>query len=185
MIGGEHSRGSSATVVQPKEPGLRWALPPAGWTALSVDGSLCMHDETAGAGMVSWDSAGVIIFSSCIELRSCTSPLEAELEACREGIQLALQWTTLPIIVEVDSLEATQLVQDKSLYRSENSMLIEEIKTSLQSGREFLIKHIRREQNNVSHYMTNFGRSERRTAVGLKSGPGDVLNICKADVPAA
>ena len=94
FIGGEHSSGSSSSVVQPKEPGLRWALPPAGWTALSVDGSLCAHDETAGAGMVLRDAAGAIIFSSCRELRSCTSPLEAELEACREGIQLALQWTT-------------------------------------------------------------------------------------------
>lgn len=184
VIGNEFS-GSFLHVNQSKEPGPRWSPPPSGWTVLNVDGSFCVHDSTAGAGMVLRDGGGEIIFSSCRELRTCTSPLEAELEVCREGIHLALQWTTLPIVVEMDCLEATQLIRGGSIDRSANAMLIEEIKTSLRSGREFLIKHIRREQNNVSHYMANFGRREGRTAIWLRSGPGDVLNLCKANLPAA
>ena len=34
---------------------------------------------------------GDIIFSSCRKLRTCSDPLEAELHACMEGLNLALQ----------------------------------------------------------------------------------------------
>ena len=55
----------------------------------------------------------------------------------------------------------------QSKDRSVHSMVVEEIKSLLHDGREFLVKHVRREQNNVSYYLANFGRCEKRTAVWL------------------
>uniref|UniRef100_A0A0E0BWT5 RNase H type-1 domain-containing protein n=1 Tax=Oryza meridionalis TaxID=40149 RepID=A0A0E0BWT5_9ORYZ len=37
--------------------------------------------------------------------------LEAELLACKEGINLALQWTLLPIIVVADCLVALSMIR--------------------------------------------------------------------------
>ena len=71
-------------------PRPRWTPPAAGWTKLNVDGSFCATTGTAGAGMILRNSSGKIIFSSCRELRSCAEPLEAELLACMEGLNLAL-----------------------------------------------------------------------------------------------
>ncbi|XBI14594.1 hypothetical protein VPH35_057162 [Triticum aestivum] len=174
------NRSSRADAV--KEAPLRWTPPPPGWTTLSVDGSYCEHDRTAGTGMVLRDEGGDPIFSSCRELRSCHSPLEAEIAACREGISLALQWTTLPIIVETDCLEVVRTIQSTSRDRSVHAMMIEDTKILLHEGREFIIKHIKREQNSVSHFLANFGRTEKRTAVWLRSGPREVPDLCKADM---
>ena len=49
--------------------------------------------------MVLRNSLGSVIFSACGFIERC-SPLESELLACKEGINLALQWTLLQLIVE-------------------------------------------------------------------------------------
>jgi hypothetical protein len=68
-----------------------WCPPPHGWVKLSVDGSFKKEDGTAGAGMILRDDVGQVIFSSCRSLTRCDDPLEAEVRACLEGLELALQ----------------------------------------------------------------------------------------------
>ena len=41
--------------------------------------------------------------------------------------------------------------------RSEHMMMVREIIALLQDRGEFLIKHVRREQSVVSHFLANFG----------------------------
>jgi ribonuclease HI len=167
---------------QANVPALCWEPPPLGWTTLNIDGSFSERQNEAGAGMILRDESGAPIFSSCRELRHCSSPLESELAACMEGLALAIQWTTLPVIVQSDCLQLIHMIQAAGDDRSLHSMMVREIKTHLQEGREFVIKHVRREQNLVSHYLANFGRKEKRTAVWLQSGPGEVPELCIADM---
>lgn len=68
--------------AEPKVSG--WMKPPAGWAKLNVDGSYVHGESMGGAGMVLRDDTGAVIFSSCRYLRSCSSPLEAEMVACLE-----------------------------------------------------------------------------------------------------
>lgn len=51
----------------------------------------------------------MLIFSACRHLYHCRNALEYELAAIREGLLLALQWSELPIVIESDCLEATNL----------------------------------------------------------------------------
>lgn len=133
--------------------------------------------------MVLRNSSGEIIFSSCRELRACAEPLEAELSACMEGVNLALQWTQLPIEVEMDCLVAVNMIKAPEVDRSRYAMLIKQIRRLMREGREVKVAHIVREQNGVSHYLALFGRTEKRTAVWLGSGPGDVPDLCKNELP--
>ena len=48
-------------------------------------------------------------------------------------------------------------------------------------GRPVKLAHVRREQNDASHYLASFGRVEKRTVVWLGSGPGEVNDLCKND----
>ena len=48
------------------------------------------------------DDRGGIIYSACRELRTCNNTVRAELSACKEGLELALHRTELPITVELD-----------------------------------------------------------------------------------
>ena len=186
MVAGHQVRRKPISYAyQAKEQAPRWEAPPAGWAALNVDGSFCGKDGSAGAGMVLRDEHGAIIFSSSRELRQCASPLESELAACREGISLASQWSALPIVVQTDCLDVAKLVKEGGVNRSEHLMMVREITRLLQERGEYLVKHVRREQNNVSHYLANYGRINKRTAVWLRSGPDEVPDLCNADLAAA
>jgi ribonuclease HI len=81
---------------------LGWSIPPTGWVKLSIDGSYKPDDGSAGCGMVLRDENGHVIFLACRYVPRCIEAVEAELWACHEGLELALERSQLPIIVESD-----------------------------------------------------------------------------------
>uniref|UniRef100_N1QR18 ETFB lysine methyltransferase n=1 Tax=Aegilops tauschii TaxID=37682 RepID=N1QR18_AEGTA len=93
----------------------------------------------AGAGMVLRDSSGSIIFSSCRQLRRCADALEAELAACMEGLNLALQWTPLPVELETDNLVGINMLRGNTVDRSRYAMLIDQTRRLLRGRREELL----------------------------------------------
>ena len=96
------------------------------------------------------------------------------------GLLLALQWSSLPVDVESDSLEAVKLNQSGDTNRSKYAFLIKEIKDSL-IERNSCITHIVRSKNNASHFLASYGRSQCRTVVWLGSGPDELLGIASHD----
>jgi hypothetical protein len=61
------------------------------------------REYQAGAGMILCDSSGGIVFSACRSLKHCCSEMDEEACACMEGVALALQWISDPIIIETDN----------------------------------------------------------------------------------
>jgi ribonuclease HI len=136
---------------------------------LNVDGSFVEADGgLAGAGMILRDNNGNIVFSACRSILHCSRPLQAELLACEEGLSLALQWSTLPVDIEMDYMDAVKLIKSSTLDRSPHRMIVQDIKRLL-GERDINIAHVSRNQNAVSHTLAAFGRSEGRTAVWLRS----------------
>ena len=134
--------------------------------------------------MILRDDRGEIIYSACRELRACESALEAELAACREGLELALHRTNLPIIVELDSAEAVTLLTTRTRDRSRHHILIEEIRRLADTDdREILFARCSRSQNNISHELAAYGRRTPRTAVWLSAGLDSVVNLAMAEKP--
>ena len=132
--------------------------------------------------MILRNSSGVIIFSACRNLLFCADPLQAELAACLEGLNFAMQWSPLPVDVEMDSLIAVQAIKSMLEDKSQHAMMITEAKRLL-GERGSSIAHISRSQNCVGHRLAMFGRVEGRTAVWLKSGPANVPDLCMKDLP--
>ncbi|KAM0901411.1 hypothetical protein ACQ4PT_019967 [Festuca glaucescens] len=95
-----------------------WKRPPVNWKKLIVDGSYYSASGTGGTGAVLRDPNGEIIVSACRFLPSCQNPLEAELEACRHGLALALEWSTLQCVLEMDCSEAVEMISSGELDRS-------------------------------------------------------------------
>lgn len=84
--------------------------------------------------------------------------LESEILAVREGVMLALQWSSPPIDIECDNLEAVNMVRSGDTNRSKYAFLIREIKDSMFEHTS-CITHIRRSCNSSSHifYQTLVG----------------------------
>lgn len=100
--------------------------PPANWLAYSVDGLFSREEGSAGAGMILRDHRGAVIFAACQLMFFCNNALEAEIKALMIGMSLALQWSSLPILVQFDSVVST--MKDASLDKSRYDQLDKEIK---------------------------------------------------------
>ena len=93
-----------------------------------------------------------------------------------------MQWSTLPIDVEMDCQVDVDSIQAQSMNRSEHVMLVNEVRKLL-GERDSSISHISRNQNVVNHRLTTFGLVEARTALWISSGPANVPQLCTDDFP--
>ena len=85
--------------------------------ALSVDGSFSPENAYAGAGMILRNINDEVIFASCQLLFFCSDALEGEIHAIMGWISLALQWSTLHILVQSDSKRALSTMSNISLVK--------------------------------------------------------------------
>ncbi len=131
--------------------------------------------------MVLRNDSGNVIFSSCRAIGRCSGELEAKLCAIAEGVVLAIQWTLLPLIVETDCLEASQLIQSKAGDLSAHAYVIREIKYLLSDQRAFVVKKIHRSQNRVSHALANKARSENVSDFWLEGSCNFISQIIYDD----
>jgi hypothetical protein len=130
--------------------------------------------------MVLRNSEGVILLAAYHFIFHCNDPLEAELHAIMQGMALAIQYSTLPVVVQSDSSEALSSLSNDALLRSAFGQLVLEIKDLLGS-REFFPQKISRTQNRIADRLANYSRSERDTAVWLGSVPPYIEDLWPLD----
>ena len=68
-----------------------WKPSPAGWIKVNVDGSFVPQTGEAGIGVVARDCEKQVIFTAWRVLFRCQDAVEAEAQACLEGMRLASQ----------------------------------------------------------------------------------------------
>uniref|UniRef100_A0A8R7R949 RNase H type-1 domain-containing protein n=1 Tax=Triticum urartu TaxID=4572 RepID=A0A8R7R949_TRIUA len=108
------------------------------------------EDGSAAAGMILRNHEGGVIFAAYRCIFNCNDALEAELHAIMQGMALALQHSSLPIVVQSDSSTALAAMTGDSFVQVCLWALVLEIKRHLQD-REFVPSKIKREQNRVAH----------------------------------
>ncbi|KAF7061560.1 hypothetical protein CFC21_068242 [Triticum aestivum] len=123
---------------------------------------------------------GHIIFLAYRVIFYCNDPLEAELHAIMQGMALAIQHSSLPVIVQSDSSEALSSLRNQGLERFAYGHIVREIKELL-VGREFYPQRIHRSQNYVADRLANYSRTESTTAVWLTSAPPCIEDLWPLD----
>lgn len=102
---------ANTMVIPTSRPCKPWPAPAVQVVALSVDGS-------AGAGMILRDNKGTVIFASYRKLFHCNDALEAELQAMKEGLQLAVVHSQSTIVLQADCAVALKMSAEESFDRS-------------------------------------------------------------------
>jgi hypothetical protein len=80
-----------------------------------------------------------VIASACSFLSSCNGPLHAELESCREGIDMAMEWSALQCLIKMDCAEVAKMIKAPSINRSLSMGIVQEIKEHLIEWDRFYI----------------------------------------------
>ncbi|KAI5007280.1 hypothetical protein ZWY2020_047228 [Hordeum vulgare] len=160
-------REATIEVPNPSIP-LQWPRPPADRAALSVDGAFMQEDRSAAAGMILRHHDGSVIFAAYMRIFNCNNALEAELHAIMQGMALALQHCSLPIVVHSDSSMALVAMTGKSLSRSAYGHLVAEIRHHM-------------EAREVAHQLTLYSRTEFTTAVWLGRSPPYIEELVPLD----
>ena len=102
--------------------------------------------------------------------------------ACREGLDLALHCTGLPIAIELDCAQAVLMLNTSHGDHSLDRTLVRDIQLLMSDDPwEISITHIRHTQNKVSHSLIAYGRCTPRTAVWLGGGTEEVVSLSKND----
>lgn len=81
------------------------------------------------------------------------------------GSCTALEWGSLPFILETDNTEAATILNQESINRARDACLVHDIKGLIRTEREMEVKHIRRARTHVSHALTRIGRVNVKIAV--------------------
>ncbi|CAM0908755.1 unnamed protein product [Alopecurus aequalis] len=157
----------------------KWIPPDEGSDKLNVD-SAFTPDGHAGAGMILRNWRGELIFAASSQLQGCDDALEAELAAMEEGLNLAVHWSTKPIVLESDCAEAIKLVHGSCPNMSRYAMRINSIRERF-NEREIVLTKVSREANCVSHGLARMGRVEGRSAVWLQNVPSDIAEAMNTD----
>ena len=96
-------------------------------------------------------------------------------------MSLAIQWSTLPILVQSDLMGALSTLTDASLQKSPFAHLVKEVKKYM-LDREFKsMMKILRSQNMVSHCLANYDRTARSTACWLQRPPPFIHTLVLTD----
>jgi ribonuclease HI len=153
-----------------------------GWMKINVDGSFDATLNTDGTGIVMRDYSGKVYAASCAYLNRCSSALEAELLAIRNGIMLAYQWTLRPCIVETDCLEAVHLLQMKGKILSDQVFLVREVCDLMTGVREILLRKVHRSVNSGSHFLANKARCEACSKDWLERDCDELQHLVISDL---
>lgn len=73
-----------------------------GWMKMNVAGSFVAPTGEAGVGIVIRNHVGEVQLTAWRVLFRCASADEAEAQACAEGLRIASQWCSGPMIIESD-----------------------------------------------------------------------------------
>jgi ribonuclease HI len=157
----------------------RWMPPSLGKVKLIVDVAFGEVRE-AGIGIALRDCQGDMIVAACREVKNCRDATESELMAIKEGLKISHTWTPMDTTVETDCSEAAELIKESTPNTSIYAFRINFIRDLLQERDSTLLK-ISMDYNQVSHELTQMGRTMRRTQVWLGSSPPEISQAMKID----
>lgn len=157
-----------------------WRAPTWPWCKLNTDGA-CKRTRASSAGGVIRDHNGVWIFGFGMNIGHCFVTM-VELWGLYQGLKLAWEHGIKCLVVEIDSLCITQLVNKPVDIINEYTSLIQSIKEIIHCNWNVIINHVHREANYIAKYVANYALSFPLGVHHLSSPPLSVTPLLYHDL---
>ena len=106
--------------------------------------------------------------------------MEAELGSCMEGLSLAIQWSDLSVLLEVDLASVVNILKDEDVDWSALASLVAETKYFF-SPVEPILFMSSIDKTFVLFFLANSVRTKNRIVVWLGSWRPEAVDLCKVD----
>ena len=160
----------------------RWNPPEDGKLKVNVDAAFTESSGEAGIGVVIRNHLGAIVLSAWKKIFGAGSAEEVEAQACREGLTLAAEWTSGPIILESDCAAIVSYLVNPTSQRSASYFVIREALevAGRVPGVEF--RHTGRACNRLAHELAQLAKRLNHSAVWRERCPTSVEHLAAQDV---
>ncbi|XP_062028960.1 uncharacterized protein LOC133744958 [Rosa rugosa] len=128
-----------------------WKSPHLGSVKLNTDGAFISETSAGGIGLVMRDNLGQFLACEGKPVRGLLSAEHAELLACKATIDLIVDRSLQPAIVETDSLIVQQQLVGVGNNLSRLGRIYEDLKLQLDARPNVKVIHTRREANVAAH----------------------------------
>ena len=125
---------------------------------------------------------GKIMLSAWKKVFNAGSTEEVEALACREGLLLAAEWTSEPIILESDCLAVINYLSKPLSQRSHSCFIIREAVEVASRIPGVVFRHIGRACNKLAHELAQLAKMLNHSAVWRERCPVSVEHIVAQDV---
>ncbi|GKV38629.1 hypothetical protein SLEP1_g46518 [Rubroshorea leprosula] len=159
---------------------VSWTPPPHPYLKLNTDGSHNHHSGKAAAGGLIRDHNGRWVHGFAVNVGLTTSFL-AELWGCREGLKLAHSLGIQQLVLEMDSLLAIQLIQNRQVSAGPASVLLTDIFMLIDFFSSCLVQHTLREGNLAADFMASMGHELTLGTTPFPTPPVDIHMILQSD----
>ncbi|XP_062008818.1 uncharacterized protein LOC133725545 [Rosa rugosa] len=160
---------------------VRWKCPPFGCVKLNIDGAFDIASGTGGIGLVVRDHSGQFVVGKGRPVLGLLSAEHSELLACREALELIVDQSLQPAIVETDSLIIQQQLCKAGVNLSRLGRIYDDLGVLLDALPNVRIMHTRRDANIAAHLM-----AAEAVAVGqplfYSSVPSFLCNVIDAEL---
>jgi ribonuclease HI len=128
-----------------------------GWTKINADGAFNRDSGHGGGGVVLRDHHGVFLAGACRFPPYVIDPEQAELLACRRGLEVAKELGLEKVLLETDCAAVVSKLHCRERDQSLHGPLVEDVKLMLQDFAEAEVRHARRVCNGVAHCLAKLG----------------------------
>lgn len=160
----------------------RWEKPPGETLKLNCDGSFNHEGKHGGWGFIIRDEDGDVVSASCGRLDHVLEPLQAELVACLQGVQAALDLGIGRLVIETDALMVVQACTSTAYDMSSVGYLAQELRSMVDSNFQFFkFAYVPRECNRVADALAEQGVGCVMGAVSLMGSLPACIQTLVAD----
>ncbi|KAK0598868.1 hypothetical protein LWI29_000188 [Acer saccharum] len=93
-----------------KEALAKWKPPDRGFWKINSNAATCYSSSKIGLGIIIRDNSGLVTAAGSFKMQAVYSPLVAKVMAVWRGIRMAIEFGSVPFLIESDSLQVVELV---------------------------------------------------------------------------
>ncbi|KAL9435897.1 hypothetical protein AB3S75_022042 [Citrus x aurantiifolia] len=154
-----------------------WSPPPSGWVKINVDVAINLEEHRVGLGIIIRDANKDVIAAAVTSTKLHSDVTFAEAEAIKWGLSVAVEKGLARVIVESDSQEAVDFVNNRKSSRTEIQWLVAETQSSLRDFSAWKIQQTPRSCNVIAHSIVKLTLEKCKTVVWVDSYPSEVMEL--------